>query len=504
MIGNLQSRQLHLSGHARSLIVPAVITAFLWGTRANEITGWQLLASSALVCLPWHSYVQWKKGERADVPLFAMISAIYVLYYVVPLFWGDRTVSDYYSGTGREISTQFVTGTMGMVLLGVSALWLGMRSHLGRTLAPRNSPDIPYAPARWNYLRGLVLVGIVFGFVTMPVYLLGEGGRQLIIILLTVGPMVAFAILFRAYLRGRSNQLDKLLLLAFISSRFVAGLSSGWLGTLVGICIICAAIYFAERRRIPALSFILIGTLTLFLQAGKEEFRHTYWVREDQTGKTEKMAFWVNTSLNEWGEALSDPTGGVFRDIIWHSLSRVSLLTQSANVLELTPATVPYQNGRLYSYMLVTFIPRAVWPDKPSVNEANQFYQVAYNLTSEDNLQNVSISVGVLTESYINFGWVGVPLVMFLLGVFLDFFQRTFFAKTSGLLFNAIGMVFLPLLLGIESQMAQYLGGIVQQIMLILIVMLPLIKFRRTARPAPLSPAFPPRKHYLPVAVERR
>ena len=505
MIRKLQFRRPHLFVHARNLIIPAVITAFFWLTSANKITSWQLLASLLLAYLPWHSYVQWKKGGRADVPLFAMISAVYALYYVVPLFWGDRIVRNYYSSAEREIPIQFVTRTMLAVLLGVSALGVGMRSHLGRALAPRNPPDIPPEPSRWNYLRVLMILGIIFGFFTTPVYLLGEGGRQAIMILLTVAPTVAFAILLRAYLRGRSNQLDKLLLLAFIASRFVAGLSSGWLGMLIGICITCVAVYLAERGRIPALSLILIGSLALFLQAGKEEFRNTYWVQEDQSGQTEKVAFWVDASLNKWGEALSDPTSGVLRDLLsGRILARVSLLTQSANVLELTPSTVPYQNGRLYSYMLVTFVPRAVWPDKPTVNEANQFYQVAYDLKPEDGLQSVSIAVGVLTEAYINFGWVGVPLVMFLLGVFLDFFQRTFFAKTSGLLFNAIGVVFLPLLLGIEAQMAQYLGGMVQQVVMILIVMLPLLRFRRTAHHAPLGVSFPRRKHYLPVAAERR
>ena len=78
--------------------------------------------------------------------------------------------------------------------------------------------------------------------------------------------------------------------------------------------------------------------------------------------------------------------------------------------------------------MVVTWIPRFLWPDKPSVNEANQFYQVAYGLTAEEELAGVSIAVGYLAESFINFGWFGVVGVMFTIGVFFDFYQKTFVA----------------------------------------------------------------------------
>ena len=163
------------------------------------------------------------------------------------------------------------------------------------------------------------------------------------------------------------------------------------------------------------------------------------------------------------------------------SVNRLSLLNQTANVIDKTPNVVPYQYGRLYSYMLITLIPRFVWPDKPSVNDANQYYQVAYGLTSEENLNAVSIAVGVLTEGYMNFGWLGAMGVMFLLGIFFDFYQRVLLSKESGVLLTALGIVLLPQFMSIESQMAQYLGGIIQQIIFTLVIMIPALQFRRKA-----------------------
>ena len=110
------------------------------------------------------------------------------------------------------------------------------------------------------------------------------------------------------------------------------------------------------------------------------------------------------------------------------------------------------------------------------MSEANQYYQVAYGLTSEEDLGRVSISVGLLTEGFINFGWLGVAGIMFLAGIFFDFYQRTFLSKNSGALMTAIGVILLPQFLAVESQMAQYVGGIVQEVIVTLIVMMPIIK----------------------------
>ena len=44
---------------------------------------------------------------------------------------------------------------------------------------------------------------------------------------------------------------------------------------------------------------------------------------------------------------------------------------------------------------------------------------------------------------------------------------------------TSLGIALLPQMLGIESQMAAYVGGIVQQVALSLLVFVPIIKWRR-------------------------
>src|SRR4029077_9028656 len=110
-----------------------------------------------------------------------------------------------------------------------------------------------------------------------------------------------------------------------------------------------------------------------------------------------------------------------------------------------------------------TLVPRFLWPDKPSVNDANRFYQTAYGLTAERQLGSVSIAVGVLGEAFINFGWPGVIGMMTAIGLLLGVFERTFGSGQSSVLFLAIGLALLQSLLAVESQLSQYVGGLIQQ-----------------------------------------
>ena len=463
------------------LIPPIAITLLLWLTSNNDVSLLQGTVSLILLLIPWSLYCAWKRGNKSSLPVLSLITFMYWLYYVLPLYGGDITEVELWA-INRELSSTAISEAIVFVLMGVTVLVLGKKCRIGQRLSPRSLPQIEFKGSRWNYIRVILCVGGMLSLSDSIPYAFGEGSRQLILILQVTLPTVAFAILFRNFLQGRANRVDKILIVGFLAVRLIAGMSSGWLGSLASIIVVCAAVYIEEFKKIPRLAVTLIIVGILFFQAGKKEFRNEYWGTEERGGKIERVTFWIDTSLDKWVKAIDAPPGDSVKDLTYLSLSRMSLLTQTANVLELTPSVVPYQYGRLYSYMLVTFIPRFVWPDKPSINEANQFYQVAYGVSVEGALSSVSMSVGALTEGYINFGWLGAALAMFLVGIFLDFFQNTFLEDRVGVLMKSIGITLIPSLLAIESQLAVYLGGIAQQVLIVLLVFLPIMSFRRTQK----------------------
>lgn len=66
---------------------------------------------------------------------------------------------------------------------------------------------------------------------------------------------------------------------------------------------------------------------------------------------------------------------------------------------------------------ILIFIPRAIYPDKPD-SLANQFLEKKYGRN-----KTIGFAYSPVTESFINFGYIGPLLVFFLLGRFLTFIQ---------------------------------------------------------------------------------
>jgi O-antigen polysaccharide polymerase Wzy len=478
---------------AKYILLPIAVTCALWLLRVrDDISLVQISFATVLFAIAWVSYCDWRADKtRPTIPVYGMIVFAYWVFYAVPLFWQDLDKAPV-GFRPRNLPEAAIDKAILLVLFGMCCLWLGMRSKIGSRRLPSKVLDVrPNSRANWRYVQVLVAAGIVLAFIPGSAnYVLGEGGRQVIILFVNVVPLVAFILVLRRILAGKPQHGDKVLAILFIAVRVLTGVSSGWLGATATMGIVCAAVYAQQRRKVPMSVGLLIVAYVFFFQPGKEAFRKNFWYGGGQATTSDRVTFWFNESMHEWHEALTDDTGEAWKQLASRTLLRASLLGQSANVLDMTPSIVPYQHGRLYSYMAVTLVPRFLWPGKPSVNEANQFYQVAYGITRPQELEKVSVAVGALTESYISFGWLGVPLIMIPLGVFFDFFQSTFLFEESGYLFNAIGLALIPNFLTIEAQFAQYLGGILQMILLVLLVMMPVVSLKRRELPA----GFPARR----------
>ena len=202
-------------------------------------------------------------------------------------------------------------------------------------------------------------------------------------------------------------------------------------------------------------------------------------------------------SREKWESVLADSDPEALRRQLYGSMSRFSLLQQTANVMDMTPSIVPYQGWNMYAYMAYTFIPRAIWKEKPTVNDANRFYQVTYGMTSERNLDSVSIAVGMLAEGYISFGWIGAIAVMVFVGMVLDCISALMLTRDAGALMKGVGMALLPGFVAMESQMAQYFGGIVQTALLTIAIILPIVEVRRRRQ---VQPSF--RRRRIPVSPQ--
>jgi len=305
--------------------VPLIITAVLWATSLYDATLLQVIAAFILCWIPWAAYQEWGRGTRERIPLFALLGVVYWLAYAVPLFWLSHDISLI---TGRhQLSENSITGSLYLTVLGVAALGVGIKVAERWRFMDSFRPDIHRSPSRWNYLR-FALLAATFLRIAVPINTLGGGGRQFLAIIETIVPSVAFVILLRYYLRGTAIPVDKILLAGYAVIALVAGISSGWLGSFVGVAIMATAVYIYERRKLPLVA-IMIGTLiVLFLQPGKETFRQRYWRTGASESYVERFNFWMDSSLSAWGEALSNSDGAQARNLANATLGRLSLLQQ--------------------------------------------------------------------------------------------------------------------------------------------------------------------------------
>lgn len=481
---NLLPRQELSRRLAIKLGVPALITSALTILSANNNSILQIFLAFLLLVIPWTSYQHWLVRRSVEFPLFSLIAAYHWLFFAVALFVGDRVSPIWYSNSAI-VSEDSITKSLFMAVLGMVVLGIGMRLHWG-ILIPRLSIPKPQIDLdwKWDYVRVMLIAGTILSLFPDLVYVFGEAGRQFIVAYQNTMPILAALILLRRYLKGQANQLDKALLIVYIFVRVIVGLASGWSGAVFYFGVALGLMYFFTMRRVPIRIILLFLLISLLIQPNKGDFRAKFWYSDErEAGVITRVSYWLEESVISWTEALNDPTREKLNGYLRYSILRVSLLNHAANVHDKTPEIVPYQGLSLYRFTVAGLVPRFLWPDKPSANEANRFFQVAYGVTPEDRLGDVSIAIGFLTESYISLGWIGVVLIMLFVGGIYSSTQRAFFSDFKDPILPAIGIVVVLRFLDIESQFGRYFVGIVQTVIYCYIFMLPLM-FRIRSRPS--------------------
>src|SRR6478672_2320672 len=115
------------SGILRGIVYlgpPLVITLLFYYLSPNSISLLQLTLSIILLTFPWAYYLKWKQHREPGLPIFAIISFMYWIYYALGLYWGARTVSGVETPGEARVSDETITSALEMAVLGIAAMWL--------------------------------------------------------------------------------------------------------------------------------------------------------------------------------------------------------------------------------------------------------------------------------------------------------------------------------------------------------------------------------------------
>jgi hypothetical protein len=177
-----------------------------------------------------------------------------------------------------------------------------------------------------------------------------------------------------------------------ITSVIVAFLMTGSRSTLIYTAIVALMVHMLRRRKIPFVGGLVVAGVVLVFLAELGDFRRTLWEGEIRPQVTTMQPLEaIRSGLEELAERSTTTSG-------------------SLPVLAEVPDRTEYLYGSSYLAILTLPIPRALWPEKPTMI-GGQAGEVFFGMRA-------GVPIGPVAEAYWNFGTFGVIAVFALLGVF--------------------------------------------------------------------------------------
>jgi hypothetical protein len=370
-----------------------------------------------LACLLW-----WRYFAARDLDRFPFLPyAVTQLY----LYWGFATIS-LAPGSMPTLGPSAWAGAILAALVVAAGLTLAF--PLGRDLGdgaaralerclPRSAPGLPpVVLVPWLAVCVVVHADVVADLVPSSGYF----------VVRTLGdssPLLA-AIAWRD-LRGGTRSTALALCAGALS---LAGLLSGMLEAAVQPILAAAVLYVVFQRRVPWRLVAAGALIVLVVNPAKHHYREIAW--EDAESRDERAAKDPLLAAERWGEAIraawtEDATER--RRNAAGLASRFDELSVNALVLQATPAAVPFDRGVSWPSALLSFVPRFLFPGKPSYTELyNDRFNVTFGLQTRESTATSTGAFPLVADGYWNFGWPGIVFVGLATGCVIGFFAGAF------------------------------------------------------------------------------
>jgi hypothetical protein len=411
-----------------------------------------------LCTLPLLIYVSSSPERRRPIPALGVFGLTYGYFFTFHIVSGVETVWPVYftisAATDFGKAVQYVlvgwVATVAAYVLTTLFFW--------RTPA-RWSKRVYWDLPRLKYAAFLML------FATIPVNALYSlVGRNFVVgnlvMLASRFELFGMALLIALLFRGKLNPREGKLLWAGVGIQAVLSISSGSVANLAlrFLIIGVSAWMGGARATIQRVVLIVVAVTSLVVFRGLiKEFRDKTWFGSQQMTLPAKVQL--------WGEIVTNNirSQGVLGTLShsWEVVAgRTNHLTLLADVTVKTPSVVAYWGGKTYISLLGSFVPRALWPNKPEKRLGQDFGHRYGYLTQND--MGTSFNLPYLVEFYANFGEIGVLVGMLVVGMIFGMTDSLFNRQGQPLAETALGIgLTLPLITHLESDFSLTFGGLV-------------------------------------------
>jgi hypothetical protein len=422
----------------------------------------RVLAWVLLVTATWPMARYAELETRTRLPLLEIVCLMHVPYYSLAIifeselrgYWGIIPVSE--SG----VRTALVCAILAVVCLQIG--WAGLERVAGSGWIWRLSFPL-------SARRGVALAGVVtLGWTVLSLLWIREEGPPVglaqLVTLLCAAPFPV-ALLADYAIARRSRGFEGLLWATAGLFAFLGVARAMLLEVLMPFAVIGTVQWFRSGQ-FPRRLFALGLCLFAIAQPVKLAFRTEYWFNRGNLDAPilERPVRYFELALDYWtspGHSLDD---------VSVTTSRFNGLLAFGQVVDEVPDRIPYQYGSTYSYVLYSFVPRALWPDKPLAQQTNHWYAVEFGLNTTEGTRTCMIGIRQLLEAYANFGVLGVPIVFLILGMILQAVNLTFGHEHAGEGGRALYAALTFQLASIETNTASVYAGLIQAIVVYTVV----------------------------------
>lgn len=412
-----------------------------------------------------------------ELSVFPVISLIYGVYFCL---FGLIPFEPFYRVAGVSEHSLFLASILGCI--GIACLNLGYRYGSLRSQSKVDIERVDFGPKAGNRIAIMGIIGTlgwVANFVSqVPV------GAQSILNLISELLVFAFAGLFYLQLKGRTSRSLLVLNWCFFFPVIVfTSLATSLLYPMLRVMLLAFVVFMLVRRRVPwrTIGVMAIVILPVFLL--KIEFRKLEQASNKQkfTGITQ-MAQRVQLYGVVAKNIATSLDSEVIREGYDATASRFDLSHTFGFIIDYTPSEIPYLMGASYQALFWKLIPRALYPDKPVENWGNELGHRFGWLAPDDD--DTSVNMPQLIELYLNFGPVGVPIGMGLIGLLYAGLIRLLYrdrTQVQGL----VTIFLMSTLFNVESNFSLVFGGLIYSIPLFILIIRFVLK--PTLEPEPVG-----------------
>lgn len=425
-----------------------------------------LLASYALIVLLLAFLLLWRPGESP------------VMLLVFGLQWLQASVKVLHANLlGMPVGdlAQFrsdITTSIGLSLTGLLLFALGMRYGAGR-----RHPATP-AMARATALRYTVSIWFRWYLVALVVGAVAQGLAYQISAL--TQPLLALASLKWAFffmlthavftrpLQGRGMWLAAFAIELLLGlGGFFADFKSVFLFAVLGLAAAGVRVTVGRVALFASMLTVMTG-LAIVWTAIKPEYRNFVSGGQQQQVVVEDY----ESRLAYMGQLIGNLDRTQLKQGTEDFINRLSYVDFFGSAIDYVPASVGHTSGEIWLDAIARpFMPRVLFPQKTAIHDSERTAAfTGLEVAGAD--RGVSISIGYMGESYIDFGPIGMMVPILVLGYALGRTYRWLVVTgpMNGLLGMGMASSALMSFSALESSITKVFGGFVAALLVIWLV----------------------------------